>query len=620
MIALLLLLAAAPALSQAAAEASAELAADDRRRALLLTDLLIEEGDLEEAEGLILKGSPGDSEPAEWDLRLARIRNLQERHGDAAALYRRILEARGDDPALLLTLAQEWLAAGEPGEARAALTRARALSPDPRVGHLLSELAFSDGDAAEGRRLAREALEKLGSPVDASGRRLRLKLRSRLGWEETFDAEYGKLFDSAPAEPETLSDWASGNLRAGRPEAAAEPLNLLRERFPLQERNWRLLEADRLEKTGDQDALGAHLDGSLERFPGEKTLRLSAGEFQRKRRLWPCAEENLSAARASPRLRDSADELLLEVREEFHHHAGPVLRWRQSESSTALESGAEYYGHVRPAVRLDAKIERGSYRRRSTGVEHSLTGGRIGAGWERGPWTAGGDLDLRSGTGGTSPSPGLFARFEPGERLRAKAAAWARRAWLDSTEGVAVGARADEGSLSLGYRPWTRLSLGGQVKWSRLTVDGGGDGSQWVAAPEIIGAFLERPFYGALSYRFVGVGASGADSFFARLPLLRRSRIHYAVLSAGKQWLQGRLRADGYAYNGHEPERGRRFGTTDLLGWGANLQWVGDRLGAVLGYESSQEAAQGVGGASESLRAGLSWRWAPEFICVRGKK
>ncbi len=195
---------------------------------------------------------------------------------------------------------------------------------------------------------------------------------------------------------------------------------------------------------------------------------------------------------------------------------------------------------------------------------------------------------------------------------------WARRAWRDATEGAAVGARADEAAFSLGGRPGTRWSMGGQAKLSRLTVDGGGDGAQWIAAPEITAVLLERPFYSALSYRFVGVGASGAASFFARLPLLRQARIHYAVLAGGKQWLEGRLRADGYIYNGHEPDRGRRFGTEALVGWGVNAQWVGDRLGAALGWESSQEHAEGVGGASKSLRAGLSWRWAPRFIFSRG--
>lgn len=598
---------------------SAALATDDRRRVLLLTDLLIEEGNFEEAESVILKNAAGDAEPADWDLRLARLRNLQGRHSDAARLYRQILAARGEDPGLLLTLAQEWLAAGEPGEAREVLEKARLVSKDPRIPHLLSELAFSRGDSSDGRRLARSALELLGTPIDPPGRRLRLKLRSRLGWEETFDVEYGKLFDSQPKDPEILADWASVFLRAGLPESAAEPLNLLRERFPLQERSWRLLETDRLQKTGEAEALAAHLEESLSKLPNEKSLRLTAGEFYRKRRKWACAEESLLAARTAPALRKSADELLVEVREQAHHHAGPVFRWRESESSEALEVGAEYYGRLRPSMRLDAKVERGTYRRRSTGARHKLAGGRVAGGWERGAWTAGGDLDLRTGTGGTSPSPGLFARWEPNDRFRAKAAAWARRAWLDSTEGVAVGARADEGSVSLGGRPWPRIHLGGQVKLSRLTVDGGGDGAQWVAGPEAIATVLERPFYAALSWRFIGVGASGADSFFERLPLLRRSRIHYAVLSAGKRWLQGRLRADGYIYNGHEPELGRRFGTEALLGWGGNLQWLGERLGAVLGYETSQEHAEGIGGASKSLRAGLSWRWAPDILCQRGK-
>ena len=616
---ILLIYFAAPGFGQTTS-ASAALATDDRRRALLLTDLLIEENNLGEAEDMIHKGIAGDPEPADWDLRLARIRNRQERHGEAARLYKIILKARASDPGLMLTLAQEWLAAGEPKEASEVLLKARGVSQDPRVPHLLSELAFSRGDDPEGRRLAREALKMLGTPIDSPGKRLQLKLRSRLGWEDSMDAEYGKLFDSEPKDPETLADWASVHLRNGRPEGAEEPLNLLRERFPVQERNWRRLETERLKMIGDLTALTSHVEESLNKFPEEKSLRLAAGEVHLKQRRWPLAEENLVAARTSPLLRKSADELLMEVREQSHQHAGPIFRWRSSDSSEAFESGARYYGHAGPAVRLDAEIERGAYRRRSTGAKHSLTGGRAAVGWERGPWTAGGDFDLRSGTGGTSASPGIFGRWEPGERFHAKAAAWARRAWLDSTEGVAVGARADEASFSVRVRPWARFSLGGQAKLSRLTVEDGGDGAQWVAAPEITATILERPFYSALSYRFVGIGASGADSFFARLPLLRQSRIHYAVLSAGKQWLGGRLRADGYVYNGHEPDRGRRFGTEALVGWGANLQWVGDRLGAGLSFETSQEHAQGVGGASKSLHGGLSWRWAPNFISDRGTK
>src|SRR5262249_57621574 len=96
----------------------------------------------------------------------------------------------------------------------------------------LAELAFARGEKAGGRRRAREALELLPPGGDADAQRRRLRLRARLSWDEGLDRDFQALADSAPGRAEVLVDWVEALLEHGWLEEAAEPLALLKERFP----------------------------------------------------------------------------------------------------------------------------------------------------------------------------------------------------------------------------------------------------------------------------------------------------------------------------------------------------------------------------------------------------
>lgn len=587
----------------------AGVATDERRRALLLTDLLLEEERVDEAEALVKQAFEVDSSTGEWTLRLARIRTTQQRFEEAADLYERLLGSQADDAGLLLQVGQLAYAAGDPDRAERFFLRSRELLKEPIAPYYLSELAFSRERTEEGRRWAAEALKELEGAQEVGQRRLRLNLQARLGWRDELHEEFGRLYDRHPRDAETLGSWASCLIRAGLVEDAVEPLAMLRERFPKGDFRWRELEADRLRKIGDASALRAHLEDSVARYPKELGFVFALGELDARERRWEDAEPRLSTTAFTREYGKASRELLSDVLREGRTQAGPRLRWRESDSARTLETTLAGEGYPRRGWKLEGEAGRSEYRLKSRKRTFLLSGGEARLLREAGAWTLGADLDVRSGSGSSFVSPGGFARWKPLDALSVEAGASARRAWRDSGEAVAVGAWTHELTAAVVGRPWRRLYVGGQARANRATPRGGGTATQLVAAPEAIVTVLDRPLQVGLGYRFVSVDVSGDDLFFTQLPLLRRVRTQYAILSFGRYWREGRLRGDGYVYNGHEPERGRRFGTGSLVGFGANLDWLTMPFRWRASYEHTQEDSFGVGGRSRSATLQAAYLW-----------
>lgn len=605
-----------PALLLAAAVSSAPvspvgISPQERRRALFLTDLLIEEERHAEADEFIAQRIVLDDDKDSWRIRLARLRSNQGRHAEAADIYRGLLEGKGDDAGLLMQLGLAEFAADDLPAARRDLERARARSSDPLITYYLSELAFAGGDEREGRAFAEASLKGLGSPKTAGQRRIALRLRSRLGFDDGLNDGFGKLFDEDPGRPETLVEWVDALYRHGLYQQADEPMRLLRERAPDRRLRWRRLEAERLKRTGREDERLAFLAEAVGEFPQERQMLLSLGEAEVKARRWGPARRHLLAAREGPAQRRWADELLAEVRRRSDHHVGPVLRWRESRNARSLDTGLRYFGYPRDGLRLGLEASRSAWSLRSRGTSGSLSGASAELSWETPDWTRTLDFDLRTAPGFTAASPGASIAYKPGSDLSASAAAALRRAWDDSTEAVSAGAKTDQLDLRARSRVLSRLSLGGQARFDRLSARAGGKAVQTLLAPEAVVTLVTRPFYAAASWRFVSVDATGDASFFSALPLQRRARAQYGTLSAGRSWLGGRLRADGYAFNGHDPEHRRRFTSFDLVGMGVNTVYETGPVELHAGWALSLDDASGVGGRSQSAKLQILWRWEP---------
>ncbi|TBR25630.1 hypothetical protein EPO15_01885, partial [bacterium] len=233
----LFLAASAAAAPQAPAGAPApadgrRLSDQDRRRALFLFDLLVEDGRADEAEAFQKERYELGLDTGAWVVRLARLRAAQRRHAESAELYRRLLADSPEDTGLQVQLALQEEAAGRQSEARRLLENTRQKSSDPAIPYHLAEMGYGSGDPAEGARWAKTALSELPTEGSLSDRRMRLRMRARLGYDDKVHEDYAALVDAEPGEPELLSDWASALLRVDATREAAEPLALLRERFP----------------------------------------------------------------------------------------------------------------------------------------------------------------------------------------------------------------------------------------------------------------------------------------------------------------------------------------------------------------------------------------------------
>lgn len=593
------------------AAGAGELSTPERARALYLADLLISEGRIDEAERWVRLRLESDPEQGDWTLRLARIHSARLEPEKALELYQRLLAERGEDAGLLIQLGHEAQRARRNGLAREAWGKARELTPDPAIPYYLSSLALSEGDEAESRRWAALALEGLEFSKTPEDERRKLELRARFGWKDSFDDDYGRLFDAQPREAQTLAAWAGALIRAGVPRSAEEPLALLRERFPSAERKADELDAALLEARGDEAGLARHLEASLRRFPGEPAFLLQLGELELRRKRWDCAELALSSAAGHPDYGPSARQLILDARDRGHHHAGPFLRWREGENARAYEAGVRYDGLPWRGIRVESEAARDTFRRKSTGVSRELSGVFGSAAVERGRWEAGLQGDLRLGDGRSSFAPGAFGRWTPNAAWSLEAESWLGRLWRDSASALDAGVERDEFELFARWRPLRRFASGLRYRHDRLTAKGGGAASQDTVAPELSWTVRERPVYAALSYSYVLLDASDDALFRSQLALTKRSRAQYAILSAGRRWLDGRARADGFVFNGHEPERGRRFGRGDLVGLGFNLEFLWRRWRLSAGYSSTLEGEQGVAGRSQKVSLTAQWRWAP---------
>lgn len=588
-----------------------------RKRALLLTDLLLEDGRLGDAEAFIAEQSAGDEKKTPWLLRSARLDSARGRPERAMARYQEILASQGDDAETLTQLGLAALSAGEHETALRALDKARSLGADPLIPYYLSEVHFSRGDEASGRTWAKTALEEVPDSKEPRLRRLRLRLRSRLGWEDSIAGEFQKLFQEDPKEPETLFEWSEALLRAGLHAEAAEPLALLLERFPAAQARARKLDAERLRLSGERKAYRESLEQGVRDYPEEASFLLPLGELRLRELRFDEARGLLGRSLSSPGTRRYAGELLGEVSRQGDHHLGPTFRLRRSDNSRVAEYGAEYRGYPRRGLRLEAEGGSAAYELPGRSFRSTVTGLEARAGLERRPWTAGASADLRSGMG-RAGAPGLFWKWRPADGWSVAGEAWWRRPWVESGETVAAKADSDEGDLRLEARPLPRLYLGGQLRYNLHRIPGDGRARRTTLIPEAALTLLDRPFFAAAGCRFVAEDARGNDFFFARLPLIRRARTVYATLPFAMRWKEGRARMDGYLFNGHDPGRGREFLRGDLAGLGLNAELdLGGRLRVSAGYDFTRDSEAGLAqGRSHTGRLAMQWHWPGE---ARGK-
>lgn len=608
--------AAPPAAPPTASTAAVRISDDDRRRALFLADLLLEEGRLDEAEAFLAERYALGLDTAAWTVRKARLRSDQRRHAESAEIYRALLKDAPDDSGLMLQLGGQESSAGRPDEARKVLTAARAKSSDPVIPYQLAELEFSEDNQTEGRRWAEDALKQIPPAAQANFVAMRLRLKGRLRFDDALESEYGAQAERFPLAYDLLYDWTAALLRVGAVREAGEPLALMRERFPARDLSVRRMEAERLRRLGDREKAREHLARSLALYPGDPDFLYSWAEESTREKDWASAE--VAALRLSsspaPAYASAAAELLLEARAGGRVHAGPTARWRDSKDTRVVETGAAAYGVPKRGWRARADANRAAYTRKSAGTTAAVSGLHAEAARVRRDWEAGLDADLRGGNGQSVLSPGVFGSYGRSDAFGLEGRGSVRRLWADSPEAAAAGVLTDDVEGVVRVRPLARLALSLQGSYNRLSARSGGEARQTTLSPEAVLVLLDRPLFVAAGYRHSRVDASGDAAFFSVLPLSRRSRAHYASLSAGARGFEGRLKADGYVFNGHEPERGRRFGSGDLLGFGVSVQAALGRVLLAVGYDLSLEDVAGVGGRSDSLRLSALWRFGGDGL------
>lgn len=133
---------------------------------------------------------------------LARAYRETGRAGDAETAYRRVLDASGDDPRILLALGRLAREGGRTGEARTLLERARKSAPDDvEVGLELAGVLGQTDDTTAQKALYGELLASSGDSA-ASGNRALLRVRLALALLELAEG-HG---EAAAGHLEQLSD------------------------------------------------------------------------------------------------------------------------------------------------------------------------------------------------------------------------------------------------------------------------------------------------------------------------------------------------------------------------------------------------------------------------------
>ncbi|PCI38890.1 MAG: hypothetical protein COB53_04090 [Elusimicrobia bacterium] len=607
----ILLLAIGFSLAWAAPTSAKGLAVDERTRALYMTDLLIRQGRLSEAEAWVRKNLATDSASGEWTLHLARILANRLEHKEAIKLYQKLLETRSDDAGLLFSLGRQAVEAEEFNLAREAFVKARELTGDPKAAYELSQLAFRRGHPVEGRRWAKLALVDLEDPSDWEETLLQMNLRSIFGYEPSFEKEFEALHAAEPKNASILDAWVEIMMHHGRLTEAEKPLSLLKD-IPEYEMSWRKLEARHLSKREEYEALAKHLEESMDRFPGLPDFLLLRGDVERRRRCWSCAELYLSSATAYFDKRREANNMLVDIRDKGHHWIGPVSQWVNSSSAELTEAGAAYRGIVRPYLKVEAEVTEAVYHRKDGTKKGRVTGFSGTVAIERLHWIAGVSGDIRHDDGLTAVSPGAFAEWKPSNKLSLRGHFYTRRLSQDSVGEIVAGILTDEIKGGVRYKIKRPLTLKLDLWANRLTARAGGEAEQFFVVPGVTWRLIEKRFYLALGYEFYHLNASANTDFNRSLAITPKARTHFGTLMVSKYFKDGRFRTDAYVFSAEDTARERRFFSGNFVGFGLNFDYFIGRWKLSASYSQTREDLDGIGERSQRVRARLEWRWGPK--------
>ncbi len=198
-------------------------------------------------------------------LELASLALIEERWGEAADRYRRVLEARPGQWDALQGLVRVASQTGEGEEARRWLEQAWRQQPDPAMGQLLVD-----------------TLLKLDLP------------QSAVSWAR-------ELVDRFPEQPESLRSLGLALLAANEGTAAVQVLTRLAQRTPDDARVWQLLATARLQ-TQDFTAAMAALEQARRLLPDDLATQLIEAE------IYLLSERHAEALRITERIQAQVPE------------------------------------------------------------------------------------------------------------------------------------------------------------------------------------------------------------------------------------------------------------------------------------------------------------------------
>jgi tetratricopeptide (TPR) repeat protein len=559
----------------------------DRKRAKRLAEALLNLKLYSEAEALAAERLKAAPDGADWLFFMAEAQSSSGKPREAARYFKRLLEVKGADLSLLKQYGIYAFFSSDYGAAREALSQALKLGPeDAEALYYLSETEAASGRKTASVESASRALEKARGKRTLGEREL-LRLEGRVGWSDDIEGRYRLLASSSTLDETVLTDWIAGLLDHGHGARVGEPLELLKKRFPA--------DADRYvydarSRQRDWPAAESSARDWTFRKPQDGEALKALGESAYHCGLWN------ETAGALGRL--TADERPCYLREmawnvdRFHSDmAGAGFRYYGLPQDLTMQ--ADLSGRV-VSGRLvwDGLARQGTYQVSSKGYYQEIADGQVRATYEGFyPYRLGLSAAGTAGYARNELSPGVYADYGGGDLPEVHASYRYHDFWNDQS------LPASEGTLADDTRLWADGTYGRvyahlEYQYNHYTLTGGPMADREQFLPQI--GFIVRPGgfcggpYAALGYQFILDDVTGQDEFFARLPLVTRSRTHCATALLSDWWKPGVLQAELSGNVCRDAGRSIPFG--GLFEVSGHLRWaIRPWLDALTGYEYGHE-------------------------------